>query len=92
MAGIRQADIAIKTMIDLSVEDMRRNPWLIQHMLSDLVNISYFKDKYGQKQIDACQEWFKNNQIDVFHVLRFLSKAAKKSKTCEQWQIKALRP
>lgn len=66
MSGIFQGDIIIKTAIELGIEDMRKNPWLIEHMLSDLVNISYFTDKYGQKQIDACKEWLKNNQIDVY--------------------------
>lgn len=66
MSGIFQGDIIIKTAIELGIEDMRKNPWLVDHMLSDLVNISYFTDKYGQKQIDACKEWLNNNQIDVY--------------------------
>jgi hypothetical protein len=66
MAGIFQGDIIIKTAIELGIEDMRKNPWLIDHMLTDLVNISYLTDKYGQKQVDACKEWFLNNQIDVY--------------------------
>lgn len=66
MPGIFQGDIIIKTAIELGIEDMRKNPWLINHMLSDLVNITYFKDKYGKKQIDACKEWFRNSQIDVY--------------------------
>jgi len=65
MPGIFQGDIIIKTAVELGIEDMRKNPWLIDHMLSDLKNINYFADKYGQKQIDACREWFRNNQIDV---------------------------
>ncbi len=66
MAGIFQGDILIKTAIELGIEDMRKNPWLIDHMLSDLVNINYVADKYGKKQIDACKEWFLNNNIDIY--------------------------
>lgn len=66
MAGIFQGDIIIKTAIELGMEDMRKNPWLIDHMLSDLQSINYFRDKYGEKQIKACKEWFRNNQIDVY--------------------------
>ena len=66
MSGIFQGDIIIKAAIELGMEDMRKNPWLIDHMLSDLVNINYFTDKYGQKNIDACKEWFRSNQIDVY--------------------------
>jgi len=35
-------------------------------MLSDLVDIRYVKDKYGQKQIDACKEFLANNNIDIY--------------------------
>lgn len=66
MAGIFQGDIIIKTAIELGIEDMRKNPWLIDHMLKDLKTINYFVDKYGEKQIAACKEWFRNSQIDVY--------------------------
>jgi hypothetical protein len=66
MPGIFQGDILILNAIQLGIEDMRKNPWLIQHMLEDLALSPYLKEKYGQKQIDACKEWFSNNQIDVY--------------------------
>jgi hypothetical protein len=66
MAGIFQGDIIIKTAIDLGIEDMKKNPWLIDHMLSDLIKINYFKEKYGDAQIQACKEWFRNAQIDIY--------------------------
>lgn len=66
MAGIFQGDILIKTAIELGLDDMRKNPWLIDHILSDLTQINYVSDKYGQKQIDACKEWFANNQVDIY--------------------------
>ena len=66
MPGIFQGDIIIKTAIDLGIEDMRKNPWLIQYMLEDLTLSPYLVEKYGQAQIDACKEWFANNQIDVY--------------------------
>lgn len=66
MSGIFQGDIFIKLAIELGIEDMRKNPFLIDHMLEDLATNKYAKDKYGQKQIDACKEWLANNQIDVY--------------------------
>lgn len=63
---IFQGDLIIKTMIELGMEDMRKNPWLIDDMLSDCVTNQYLRQKYGQKQIDACKEWFANNQVDVY--------------------------
>ncbi|CAM6004821.1 unnamed protein product [Sphagnum balticum] len=35
-------------------------------MLSDLVRNRYLKDKYGEAQVEACKEWFRNAQIDVY--------------------------
>lgn len=63
---IFQGDIIIKTAIELGIEDMRKNPWLIDHMLEDLVQNPYLNAKYGQKHVDACKEWLKNNQINVY--------------------------
>ena len=64
--GIFQGDIIIKNAIELGLEDMRKNPWLIDHMLEDLSQNTYFKNKYGQKQIEACKDWFLNNKIDIY--------------------------
>lgn len=62
---IFQLDITIKTAIELGIEDMRKNPWLLQDVLSDCVTNPYLKQKYGQKQVDAFTEWFTNNNIQV---------------------------
>jgi hypothetical protein len=64
--SIFQGDIAIKTAIELCIEDMRNNMWLIDHMLGDLAGNPYFANKYGQKQIDSCKEWFKNNTVNIY--------------------------
>lgn len=63
--GIFQLDMTVKTAIELGLDDMRKNPWLIDHMLADTIENPYLRDKYGQKQIDACKEWFLNNDIRV---------------------------
>lgn len=62
---IFQGDLIIRTAIELGIEDMKKNPWLIQDMLSDLMSNPYLTAKYGQKQIDACKEWFANNNIEI---------------------------
>lgn len=66
MPGIFQGDIIIKRAIELGIEDMRKNPWLIDHMMDDLVKSPYFDKEYGQKQIDACKEWFKRSRIGFY--------------------------
>lgn len=67
MSGLFQGDVLIYEAIQLGIDDMRKNDWLIDHMLGDFTSISYLKKKYGQKQIDACKEWFRNQQIDVYN-------------------------
>lgn len=67
---IFQGDLTIKTAIELGLEDVRNNLWLIDDILGSVLCNPYLRDKYGQKQIDACKEWLKNNQIDVVMDLR----------------------
>src|SRR5574343_1811020 len=64
--GLFQLDMVIKTMLELGIEDMRKESWLIDHMLSDCTTNTYLKNKYGQSHIDACKEWFLNNKIDIY--------------------------
>jgi hypothetical protein len=66
MSGIFQGDILIKTAIELGMDDMRKNPWLLDHLLSDLTHIKYVSDKYGKKQVDAFKEWFLNGNVDIY--------------------------
>ena len=64
--GIFQGDVIIKAMVDLGLDEMRKNPWLLDHAFESLKGIPYISDKYGQSNIDAAKEWFANNQIDVY--------------------------
>lgn len=64
--GIFQLDLTVRAAIELGLEDIRKNSWLIDHMLEDCNNNPYLKDKYGQRQIDSCREWFLNNQINIY--------------------------
>lgn len=68
--AIFQSDMMIKMAIELGIQDIRDNLWLIDDILGDAVNNPYLKDKYGQKQVDACKEWFKNNKIELAMVDR----------------------
>jgi hypothetical protein len=66
MGGIFQGDVIIKAAIDLGIQDMRRNEWLLDHALESLRVNPYISEKYGEANIQACKEWFKNNKIDVY--------------------------
>jgi len=65
-------DAVIKTAIELALDDVRGNPWLIQDMMGQFVDNQYLRDKYGQKEIDRCKEWLGSdgpgggNKIDVY--------------------------
>ena len=62
---IFQADLTIKTAIELGIQDLKDNLWLIDDILGDTANNPYLQKKYSG-QIAACKEWFKNNEIDVY--------------------------
>jgi len=57
-------------MVRLGIEDMRKNPWLIDHMLGDLTENPYLANLYGKKHVQACKDWFLANEIELSMVLR----------------------
>jgi hypothetical protein len=59
-------DVIIKAAIEQGLEDMRKNVWLLDDVLSQFVKEESLKNKYGQKEIDAAKEWFLNNNISVY--------------------------
>jgi len=67
---IQQTDVILKTIIELGIEDLRKNPYLVQDALSQMISSPLLRSKYGQKEIDNAVEWLKNNAIDVAMVFR----------------------
>lgn len=61
--GIFQGDLVIKTAIELGIQDIRNNPWIIDDMFRSLVENQYLKDKYGWKEITRAREFILNNNI-----------------------------
>jgi len=66
ISGIFQGDLIIKTMLELSIDDMRKNPWLIEDCFSSLVENPILKKKYGLKEIQRAKEFILNNKIPVY--------------------------
>jgi hypothetical protein len=66
MGGIFQTDALLKTILEASIEDIRQNPWLLDHILADFIENPFLKTKYGAKQIQAAKDYFLNNNVDVF--------------------------
>lgn len=52
-------------MIELGLEDVKKNPWLLQDILGDTVSNTYLRERYGT-QIASCQQWLANNRIYIF--------------------------
>lgn len=57
-------DIRIKSMIELGLEDISKNPWLLTDVLGDTLGNPYLRERYGS-QIDSCQQWLANNRINI---------------------------
>jgi len=61
---IFQGDAVIKTAIEMAIQDLRDNLWLIDDIFSQFTNNPHLRVKFG-KEIENCKEWFKNNQINI---------------------------
>ena len=64
--GIFQGDLIIKAAIELSLEDMRKNPWVIDDVFSSLIENPILKDRYGLKEVQKAREFIMNNQIPIY--------------------------
>ena len=60
-------DVFIKTLLEESIENIKKNLWLLDHILWDFTHNEFLRTRYGQKQVDAAKEWFATNNINVFH-------------------------
>lgn len=61
-----QGDVIIKTAIELAIDDIKKNTWLIDDIFSDFIDNPILKQKYGQKEINRAKEWILNNKINFY--------------------------
>lgn len=59
-------DVIIKLAIQQGLEDLRKNPWLIDDILGQFSSEPAISSIYGKKEVDAAKQWFLNNKIDVY--------------------------
>lgn len=59
-------DVYIKTAIELGLDDLRKNSWLVEDIFSDFIENPMLAQKYGMKEIDRAKEFLKNNKIHIF--------------------------
>lgn len=64
--GIFQGDLVIKTAIELAIEDMRKNPWVIEDIFRSLVENPLLAKKYGMKEVARAKEFLLNNNIHIY--------------------------
>jgi hypothetical protein len=64
--AIGQGDVFFRRIIDLVMEDIRKNPWLVDDILSDFITDPMLSTIYGQKEIENAKKWLKDNEISVF--------------------------
>ena len=58
-------DIRLRAMIELGLEDISKNDWLLNDILGDTISNPYLRERYGN-QIASCKEWLANNRINIF--------------------------
>ena len=61
-----QGDVIIKSAIELAINDIKKNSWLIDDIFSDFIDNPILKIKYGQKEINRAKEWILNNKINFY--------------------------
>jgi len=66
ITGIFQGDLIIKTAIELGLEDMRKNPWIIEDVFSSLLINPILNKIYGKEEIFKAKEFILNNKIPVY--------------------------
>jgi len=64
--GIFQGDLVIKAAVELGLDDMRKNPWLIEDVFSSLIENPILARVYGAKEIARAKEFILNNKIDIY--------------------------
>jgi hypothetical protein len=65
MAGVFNGDVIIKQCIEQGLQDIRNNPWLIDHIMGQFNDEPSLRKAYGQQEIQNCKDWFLNNTVKV---------------------------
>lgn len=59
-------DAIIKCAIELAIEDLRKNEWVISDIFSTFMTNPYLKNKYGAKEVSRAKEFILNNKIEFY--------------------------
>ena len=64
--SVFQGDLIIKTTVELAIEDIRKNPWIIYDIFSDVAENPLLSQKYGLQEITRAKEFILNNNIAIY--------------------------
>lgn len=64
--GIFPGDLIIKATVELAIDDMRKNPWVIDDVFRALIENPILSRKYGAKEVARAREFILNNNIPVY--------------------------
>ena len=64
--GIFQGDIIIKTAIELALDDMKKNTYIIDDVFASLIENPLLNKKYGIAEVNKAREFILNNKIHIF--------------------------
>lgn len=63
--GIVQSDLILREAVLAGLREIKANPGLIDMMLSELLEDTLTADRYGDRTIHQCKEWFTKTTIKV---------------------------
>jgi hypothetical protein len=64
--SIFAGDAIIKAAVELGLDDLRKNPWLVEDIFSDFIENPILAQKYGMKEIQNAKDFLMNNKIHIF--------------------------
>ena len=64
--AIWQGDVFFRRIIELTLKDIKENPWLVDDILSDFILDPMLSGIYGQKEIENAKKWLKENEVSIF--------------------------
>lgn len=65
-AGIFQGDVIVQTAIQEGLDDLRRNPWLVDYLFASLTQDPLTVKRYGKAQVDEARRWISSVEVPVF--------------------------
>lgn len=64
--GIFPGDLIVKTVVELGLQDMKNNPWIIDDVFRILRDNPMLNAVYGEKEITRAKDFILNNNIPIF--------------------------